>query len=248
MDQVKVDEVGKIDFLGLEFKGLTKNILFEETSSLKIIVTVNSEFVVLAHNDENFRGIICENYATFDGQVPFLLAKFKFPNVVIEKISGSDFIYDVCEFSKKNNKKVFLLGGYLSSNELAVEELKKKFGIEVNGFSPEFQSYPFSQSHNQLILDRIELFKPHYLFVGFGAKKQELWINENKFFLESLGVELAVGVGGTFEFVSNLIKRAPKFIQYIGLEGIYRLMMEPSLLRMRRLVISLKVFKYYFIK
>lgn len=236
----------KINFMNLVFRGLTRDGLLRESSALKIVVTVNAEYIVLANEDETFKKIICDNYSTFDGQIPFVLAKCKFKNSGIEKISGSDFIYDICANAKQFNKRVFLLGGYPASNHGAVSVIREKYGIEIDGFSPEFKPYPFSASHNQLILDQIEKFKPHFLLVGFGAKKQELWINEHKTFLDGIGVNLAVGIGGTFEFVSNTIKRAPRFVQKIGMEGLYRLAKEPKLFRLKRLITSLKVFKYYF--
>lgn len=235
----------KIDFMNLAFRGLTKESLLTESSSLKIIVTVNAEFIVLANEDENFKRIICENFSTFDGQVPFLLARLKFPRARFEKISGSDFIYDICAKARQSGKRVFLLGGYPASNQGALSVIRERYGIEAEGFSPEYQPYPFSPSHNGAILERIEKFKPHYLLVGFGAKKQEAWIDEHRAFLESIGVQLAIGVGGTFEFVSSTISRAPRFIQKIGMEGVYRFVQEPNMQRFKRLIKSLRIFRYY---
>lgn len=232
--------------MNLVFSGLTRESLLRDSPKLKIVVTVNAEFIVLANEDETFRKIICDNYSTFDGQIPFALARRKFPHVKIEKISGSNFIYDICANAKQFNKRVFLLGGYTASNQGAISVIREKYGIEVEGFSPDYQPYPFNAGHNQIIIEQIQKFKPHFLLVGFGAKKQELWINENKDFLDDIGVKLAVGVGGTFEFVSNTIKRAPLWVQSIGMEGVYRFAKEPNLLRFKRLMTSIKIFKYYF--
>lgn len=231
-------------FKNLMFRGLTRRILLGESHKMKIVVTVNAEFIVLANEDENFKQIINDNYATFDGQIPFLLAKCKFPQVEIEKISGSDFIFDICQNAKERSWRVFLLGGYDASNRGAVRVLREKYGIDIEGFSPEYQPYPFTDSHNRQILERLKQFRPHYLLVGFGAKKQECWIVEHRELLNACGVRLAIGVGGTFEFVSGVISRAPRWIQKVGLEGCYRFVNEPNLLRFKRLVVSLKVFKY----
>ena len=76
--------------------------------------------------------------------------------------------------------------------------------------------------------------------------KQEYWISDNRILLESIGVKIAIGCGGTFDFVAGRIKRAPKWIQKIGLEGFWRLFKEPQLFRLKRLLISFKIFKYYF--
>jgi N-acetylglucosaminyldiphosphoundecaprenol N-acetyl-beta-D-mannosaminyltransferase len=62
------------------------------------------------------------------------------------------------------------------------------------------------------------------LFVAFGAPKQEFWINEN---LEKIPVKVAIGVGGAFDYISGKIPRAPGFIRNIGLEWLFRLVVQP---------------------
>jgi len=236
--------MNEINFANLQFRGLEKKELLEESDSLKFIVTVNAEFIIKANNDEEFKKIINNNYATFDGQVPYFLAKKQNPDIYFEKLSGSDLIYDFAKMAKEKNKKIFLLGGYKESNTQAIEKLREKYNIEIDGFSPEYKPYPFDETHNNNILKRIEVFKPDILFVGFGAIKQEYWINSNKDFLEKIGVRWVVGSGGTFEFVADTIKRAPKWIQNIGLEGIYRMLKEPNMIRVKRILLSFKIFKY----
>lgn len=233
-----------VKFAGLQFKCLTLSDVLKETDSLRMIITVNSEFVVKAQEDDKFRTIINNNCSTFDGQVPFFFAKVKNKNVYFEKLSGSSLIYDFCKLAKEKKKKIFLLGGYKQSNIGALKKLKEIYNIEIEGFSPSYKDYPFDTEHNKMILEKIESFKPDILFVGFGAVKQEYWINENKKELNKIGVKWAVGCGGTFEFVAGMIKRAPKLIQRVGLEGIWRLLAEPNLNRFNRLLISFKVFKY----
>lgn len=233
-----------IRFAGLEFKGLTKETLLREEAFIKIIVTVNAEIIVLAHEHDRLRKIINSNYATFDGQIPYLLARLKYRDCYFEKISGSDLIYDACKYAKLHRQKIFLLGGYKETNGLSVERLKKEYGIEIEGFSPVYRPYPFDSEHNRAILKKITKFCPDILFVGFGAKKQEFWIDDNKMYLNDIGVRLAVGCGGTFEMVAGQLKKAPQFIQRIGLEGLYRTLKEPNLFRLRKLLLSFKMFKH----
>lgn len=234
----------KIKFANLYFKGLKKEEILKEENFLKFIVTVNSEFIIKGNNDDKFKHIINDNYSTFDGQVPYFLAKNKNPNSNFEKLSGSDLIYDFCEMAQMNNKRVFLLGGYEESNKKAVIKLKELYSIEIEGYSPTYKPYPFPEQHNQTIIEHINAFKPDILFVGFGAVKQEYWIAEHKEQLEKIGVKWVVGSGGTFEFVAGTITRAPTWIQKIGFEGIYRMIQEPNLLRVKRLLLSFKIFRY----
>ncbi|MFN3785816.1 MAG: WecB/TagA/CpsF family glycosyltransferase, partial [Thiothrix sp.] len=141
---------------------------------------------------------------------------------------------------------LFLLGGYNHANALAVQKLQQRYGIRVGGFAPAYQAYPFSEEHNQAIRAQLQQFRPDYLFVAFGAVKQERWIADNLAFLRALGVRLVVGCGGTFDFVAGTIKRAPRWLQRSGLEGLWRLTNEPSLFRLRRLLLSMRFFAVFY--
>jgi N-acetylglucosaminyldiphosphoundecaprenol N-acetyl-beta-D-mannosaminyltransferase len=170
--------------------------------------------------------------------------KKKYQKFDFEKLSGSDMVYDFCKFAKENNYRVFFLGGKEESNQSAVRVIKEQYNIGIAGYSPGFEDYPFSEHFNNSCLNAIKQFKPEILFVGFGAPKQEYWADDNMTVLSKIGVKYVVGCGGTFEFVANNIKRAPNFIQKIGLEGVYRFFQEPNKLRFKRLIDSLKFFKY----
>ena len=229
-------------FADLTFRGLTKDILLKEEHSLKVIVTVNAEFIVMAHKNDRFRKIINDNFATFDGQIPYLMAKLQNRGLYFEKISGSDLIYDIARFARMNRKRVLLLGGIEESNARTVQILKDGYGIDVAGYVPAHRPYPFDEAHNSAMLRRIEDFRPDFLLVAFGAPKQEFWIDDNREYLERIGVKWAVGVGGTFDFVAGREKRAPKFVQTACLEGLWRLIQNPK--RFKRLIHVFEVFKY----
>lgn len=77
------------------------------------------------------------------------------------------------------------------------------------------------------------------LFVAFGSPKQEIWIAEN---LDKLPVRVAIGVGGAFDFVSGKVKRAPVWVRKIGLEWLFRLILQPW--RIKR---QLRLFKFVFL-
>jgi len=234
-----------IKFTNLIFKGLSRDIVLKQEKFLKIIIPTNAELIVKAQSEKKFKKIICENFATFDGQVPYFLAKKQNKEVFFEKISGSDLIYDFCELAKNENYKIFLLGGYEDSNKLSIKKLQEQYNINIDGYSPAYEPYPFLKESNEKILKKIKEFKPDILFVAFGAPKQEFWIDDNKKILEDIGVKWVVGSGGTFEFVAGKIKRAPVLIQRIGLEGVWRFLLEPKWFRFKRLLKSLKIFLYW---
>lgn len=232
-----------VDFCGLQFSGLHKNEILDSSLPFQQIVTVGAEFIIEAHNNERLKAIINTNTSTFDGQVPYYFAQKKNKDLKFEKISGADFIYDVCRYAKENNQRIFLLGGTSISNPASVEKIKQ-MGVEAQGFVTGYIPYPFPKDRLNEILQKIAIFKPHYLFVGLGMCKQEFFIDDNRVFLEESGVRIAVGSGGTFEVFSGVIKRAPMWMQKSGLEGLYRVLASPSISRFKRLASTVKFLRY----
>jgi len=233
-----------VKFAGLTFRGLTSEALLERREKMTVIVTVNADFIVRAKDERRLAGIISDDYSTFDGQVPYWLAKVlaKPRKVKFEKISGSDFAYELLAHAAEHKKRVFFLGAAEETNRIACEVVEKRYGLEIEGYSPPLAEYPFPAEWQAETMRRIGEFKPHYVFVAFGMLKQEYWIDDNRDELQKLGVEIAIGCGGTLEFISGRIRRAPKWVQSIGMEGVYRLMMERKLFRLKRLLRSFLVF------
>lgn len=221
--------------------------ILNTTEMPKLVVTVNAEAIVRSQSDRKLREIINNNYATIDGQIPLWLYKLAHgKNSRIEKISGSELIYTLPQYASQNNKKVFLLGGKEESNNQAINKLREKYeGLKIEGYSPPYHPYPFPDETNDFILEKISKFKPDILFVGFGMGKQEYWEDDNYKILKEIGVKLIIGCGGSFDFASGKIKRAPKFIQNCGFEGIWRLLNEFKWFRIKRLLLSSKIFNLY---
>ena len=79
-------------------------------------------------------------------------------------------------------------------------------------------------SEEEAIVSHIRAARPDFLFVAYGAPRQDLWIARN---LGRLGVSLAMGVGGTFDFIAGRARRAPRWMRGAGLEWLHRLAHEP---------------------
>ena len=233
-----------ITFCNLVFNGLKrKEILTKSLSEFVHVVTVSAESIVSANEIPKLKEIVNTNYATFDGQLPYILAKIKNRHIEFEKISGSDFIYDICKFAQEQNWKVFLLGGKDYSNKESIRRLKEKFGLISKGMT-EVMQYPFPEDTIKKIRDEIKEFSPDVIFVALGIPKQEYWIDENRNFLIKNNVKMAIGCGGTLEFFSGMIRRAPVFFQKTGMEGLYRFIVEPKFFRLKRLFRCFLMFKY----
>ena len=235
-----------MEFCNINFNVLKKTCLFQrEADETKCIATVNAQFIVLANTDKRYMNYINSHYATFDGEIPLKTAKkYNEEFKDAEKLPGSEIVYDFCQYAKDNSLRMFFLGGYEDSNADAVRIIKEKYGIEIEGYSPPYEKYPFSENFINNCMERISSFKPDIVFVGFGAPKQEWFIEEQLKDLNTIGVKYIIGSGGTFEFVSGKIKRAPAWISKIGLESIYRLAQEISIARLKRIFYSFRFYKY----
>lgn len=137
-----------------------------------------------------------------------------------ERVTGSDLLKQICS---KTDQKVFLLGAAPGIAEKAKEKLSTKYPalqiVDTFAGSP-------SLEEEKDIRHLINQAKPKILFVAYGAPHQELWIRRNLKHLPT--VKVAIGVGGAFDFIAGKRQRAPKIMQKLGLEWLYRIIQEPK--------------------
>ena len=148
------------------------------------------------------------------------------------RVCGSELMIDVFKASVSKGYRHYLYGGNEGVPELLKSKLEERFpGIEVVGtYSPPFR--PLTQEEDENIIETINKAKPDIVWVGIGAPKQERWMAAH---LSRLEAPVLVGVGAAFDFNSNLKKRAPLWLQKIGLEWLFRLSTEPRRLWRRYL-------------
>lgn len=205
------------------------------------VVTVNAEIFSLAHQDAKLAQILSTSVNTIDGRVLQGLCKLLYPTYKIVRQNGSNFVWDLADHCLQSSERLFLLGSKEETNARAVQCMKNTFpGLQVTGFSPSFQAYPFGKSWNAMIFDRLASSRPHHLIVCFGPKKQEYWIDQNASRLTELGIRCAYGLGGTIDFLSGVKPRAPRWIESIGAEWLFRLACEPRA-RFRRTLTMFKM-------
>ncbi|MEK9160314.1 MAG: WecB/TagA/CpsF family glycosyltransferase [Patescibacteria group bacterium] len=155
----------------------------------------------------------------------FLVWKHPFKKVFPEIIHGSDFMEDVIAWSEKNKKSVFFLGGKIGVAKKTAQVFKEKYPhLKVAGSSTENPSTK--------AFEIVKASKADVLFVAYGAPKQELWIAEYARKIPTL--VHVMGVGGSFDFWSGAVKRAPRLLRKLGLEWMWRLFLQP-LQRTRRI-------------
>jgi N-acetylglucosaminyldiphosphoundecaprenol N-acetyl-beta-D-mannosaminyltransferase len=197
------------------------------------VVTPNAQHIVLLDRQPRLREIYRDADLVVPDGYSLVLAARALGQKLPERVAGVDLFQALCGRAAESGLRVFLLGGRTGSAELAAAVLRKRFGgLQVATHCPPLG---FEDSEIELgrIAHAIALFRPDLLFVALGAPKQEHWMYDHG---RKLGVAVSIGVGGSFEMVTGIVPRAPRWIQDIGCEWVYRLCREPRRMWRRYLV------------
>jgi N-acetylglucosaminyldiphosphoundecaprenol N-acetyl-beta-D-mannosaminyltransferase len=167
--------------------------------------------------------------------------------------AGSDFFPNYCKIvasQKSNRKKIFILGGSnADSAKRAVDALQEssEYNFIAGYYSPPF-GFEFDVNQINMIIDMINNSGANVLAVGVGSPKQELFIAEIKGSIPS--VNLIFAIGATIDFISGNQKRAPRFMQKLALEWLFRFIQEPKRMFKRYFIVDIcffmLIFKQYF--
>jgi N-acetylglucosaminyldiphosphoundecaprenol N-acetyl-beta-D-mannosaminyltransferase len=160
-----------------------------------------------------------------------------------QQVRGADLLLSICEMAEKKCISIGLYGGTSDSLNDFIIFLKSKFPLLNIGYhySPPFR--PLTLLEDRLCIEGIRKSKVKILFVGIGCPKQEIWMADHKDMLKCV----MIGVGAVFDFFSGQKKHAPRWMQKMGLEWIFRLFGDPKRLWKRYLKHNPR-FIYYFAK
>jgi exopolysaccharide biosynthesis WecB/TagA/CpsF family protein/anti-anti-sigma factor len=196
------------------------------------LATANLDFAAQASRDVELQRILVEAHLVICDGTPLVWASRWLGAPLRERIAGSDLVPRLAAEAAARGWRLFFLGGDGEALTLACSRLREKHpGLQVEGYSPPFG--PLLELNHEDISARVRAFKPDILFVAFGCPKQEKWIYMHH---ASLGVPVAVGVGATVDFLAGKFRRAPRWMQVVGAEWIFRLMQEPRRLYQRYLI------------
>ena len=203
--------------------GQTHSSLLTSRSSqfARQVCTVNPEFIMEARRHPAFgRALAAADLCTPDG-VGVLWAARLAGVRLDERVTGSDGIYRLCERAAAQGWRVFFLGAATGVAARAAAQLTRLYpNLRVAGTytgSPAQADWP--QIRQQLAAAQTDL-----LFVAYGHPRQDIWIHQHR---AELPVSVALGVGGAFDFVAGVTRRAPLWMQRLGLEWLFRLIRQP---------------------
>ena len=209
----------------------------ENSKEKTFLITPNPEMLVYASSHLAYKDKLNKADIALPDGVGLAIGARLLGNRLQERITGVDFIEELCKVSRKKPLSMGFLGGQGGVAELAANRLQQRYPwIQVDFVEEEWDDKVFSmkylvssmESKKEKSIQNTKYKIPDtgidVLFVAFGVPKQEAWIVAN---LEKLPVKAAIGVGGAFDFLSGNVRRAPVWMRKVGLEWLFRLLIQP---------------------
>jgi N-acetylglucosaminyldiphosphoundecaprenol N-acetyl-beta-D-mannosaminyltransferase len=195
-----------------------------EAGTTQQIATANLDFARNARKNSFLQQVICDCSLVLPDGAPMLWASWLLGRPLKQRVTGVDLIPELAKLSSQRGYRIFVLGSKEENARMAIKILEERYpgALFVGQYSPVEQV--LGEMDDEEILSRIHAARPDILLVAFGNPKQELWIDRNR---ERLGVRVAIGIGGSLDMIAGTVRRAPKFIQKMHMEWMFRLLQEP---------------------
>ena len=191
------------------------------TSGGAQVVTLGTEMVVYAQNNERFRAIVNRSALSLCDTVGLLAVARKRGAPLRERVAGVELIESLCREAAPQGLPVYFLGSAEGVAAEAAAILSQRYpGLRVAGARNGY----FSEAETPAVVAAIAASGAKLLFAGLGSPRQEFWLADH---LCETGCGAGIGVGGSFDVVAGRVARAPQAFRRLGLEWLYRLIKEP---------------------
>lgn len=150
------------------------------------------------------------------------------------RVNGTDLVEKLCAVAAEEQFKIFFLGGCPKAADTVAYIMSNRYPQlkVIDTYCPPC-NFEKNKVESRKIEKTIKIAAPDILLVGLGAPKPEKWIAD---FYQKSNVPISIGIGGSFELISGMVDRAPKWMQQAGLEWLFRLLVEPRRLWKRYLI------------
>lgn len=247
-----------MEILGIKVDNLSKQEILEKTESFLSdgkfhqIATINSEFILAAQKDEEFKDILNNCTLNIADSMGIKFAFWWMKDKLKYRMTGADLMQEILKLANEKNLSVFLAVNKngLSSYEETRDALSEKYPkVEFSGENIDPKNCHmshftchgallcnFGAPYQEKFINSVKNDSPPHLSVGLsddttGVTFENDNLNSN-FDLRPqrcggiLGV--AMGVGGSFDYATGKLKRAPQIMRILGLEWLWRLILQPK--------------------
>ncbi|WP_426817290.1 lipopolysaccharide N-acetylmannosaminouronosyltransferase [Winslowiella sp. 2C04] len=202
------------------------------------LVAINAEKVLTAESDADMHKLIDDaEYKYADGISIVRSIRKKYPQAQVTRVPGANLWEALMERAGREATPVFLIGGKPEILAQTEEKLRRQWNVNIVGSQDGY----FAPSDREALFQRIRDSGAKIVTVAMGSPKQEILMRDCKAFWPEA---LYMGVGGTYDVFTGHVKRAPQVWQNLGLEWLYRLILQPS--RLRRQLRLLKYLNYHY--
>ena len=192
---------------------------------------VNAGKIVLMQKDKELEKSVNEaDLINADGQAVVWASKM-LGSPLPERVSGIDLMEKLVKRSFEKGYRCYFLGAEEDVVSNLITLYKKKYS---NNVIAGYRNGYFKKSDEKRIAKVISQSNANILFVAITSPKKEIFLNTYK--KELKNINFIMGVGGSFDVIAGKVNRAPKWMQGIGFEWLYRVIQEPRRMFMRYLV------------
>lgn len=216
----------KTEVLGIRYDNVTMPEALDaarvllQSGTCGYVVTPNAEIAYEALHSETLRAVLNGAQLVLPDGAGVVLASKIVRTPLKQKVAGFDFAMELLSLLAELGLRLFLLGSKPGVAEQAAELLQKKHPtLCICGTADGY----FAQDSDAV--QAIRAARADVVYVCLGAPKQEMFMQKN---LDDSGAKLMLGLGGTLDVVAGHVKRAPRWMQKLGLEWLYRLLRQPS--------------------
>lgn len=194
------------------------------SGSPHFLITANLHYAMLCAGDGKLRRNNEVAALILADGMPIVWASRWRSKPLPNRVTGSDLFPMLCQNAAEKGYRIFFLGSEPGVGQIAATRMEQQFpGLRVVGV----ESPPFREpTHEELatLLEVVRNAKPDLLFVAFGQPKGEYWVADH---FQHLGVPVVMQVGASIDFAAGRVRRAPRWMQRIGMEWLYRFLREP---------------------
>jgi N-acetylglucosaminyldiphosphoundecaprenol N-acetyl-beta-D-mannosaminyltransferase len=192
----------------------------------RYVVTPNADHAVMLQSNPDFLAAYDHAGLVLADGMPVVIASRILRRALPERVTGADLVPALfAAATAQRPLTVYLLGAGPGVAERAAANVHTRWPhVRVVGtYSPPF-GFEKDDAETAAILRRIDAARPDLLVVGLGAPKQELWVAQHR---ERIAAKVSLCVGATIDFLAGEVRRAPRWMQRVGLEWLFRLLCEP---------------------
>ena len=218
----------RVEILGVKVDAVTmaqavervEDLIAEKNSS--IVATANAEMLLNATHDAELKKILNAASLVVPDGAGTVWAARHLGKQMPERVAGFDLVQELMKIAPARGIKFFLFGaapGIADKAKLKAETLYP--GIKIVGTRNGY----FKPADEPEIISQIKNSQPDILLAALGVPKQEKWLFKYR---DELKIPVSIGVGGTFDVMAGVVKRAPLWMQKARLEWLFRAMLQPS--------------------